>query len=89
MIVAGVMKLIRFCPVLLLGLLCAFHSARGDEAENPFAGYWALTLPGGRPGWLGVESDGNGLNAEMLWAAGSVFKLDGARPKSNSRKPLP
>jgi hypothetical protein len=79
MIVAGVMKLIRFCPVLLLGLLCAFHSARGDEAENPFAGYWALTLPGGRPGWLSVESDGNGLNAEMLWAAGSVFKLDGAR----------
>ena len=24
-------------------------------AENPFLGGWALALPGGAPGWLGVE----------------------------------
>jgi len=41
-------------------------------AENPFLGGWALTLPGGAPGWLGVEEAGGGLKAAMLWGWGSV-----------------
>src|ERR1039458_6128451 len=74
------MKSFRCFPALvLLTLLCALNYSRGAEAENPFAGGWALTLPGGYPGWLGVESDGEQINAEMLWRSGSVFKLDGAR----------
>ena len=73
------MKLFRFHPALLLGLLCALHGSPGAAAENPFAGGWALTLPDGHAGWLGVEPDGNQFNAQMLWAWGSVFKLDGAR----------
>jgi hypothetical protein len=76
---AGRVKLFRFYPALLLSLLCALDVARGGDAENPFAGGWALTLPGGGPGWLGVESDGPAVKAEMLWVAGSVFPLDGAR----------
>ena len=74
------MKSYRCHPaLLLLGLLCVLNYARGDEAENPFVGGWALTLPGGHAGWLGVESDGKRMHAEMLWGWGSVFKLDGAR----------
>jgi hypothetical protein len=72
------MKSFRW-PSLLLSLLCLFGLARADGAENPFVGGWALTLPGGRTGWLGVESSGNRVDAKMLWVAGSVFKLDGAR----------
>jgi hypothetical protein len=75
------MKSNRFCLALLLsfGLLRVFHSARAGDTNNPFAGDWALTIPGGHPGWLGVESDGKQIDAEMLWGWGSVFKLDGAR----------
>jgi hypothetical protein len=73
------MKSIRFYPVLLLlSLLCAFNDSRADDAENPFVGGWALTLPGGHTGWLGVEPHGKGINAQMLWGWGSVFKLDAA-----------
>jgi hypothetical protein len=73
------MRLFRFYPVLLLSLLCLLNCSRMDDAQNPFAGGWALALPGGHAGWLGVESNKEGINAEMLWASGSVFKLDGAR----------
>jgi hypothetical protein len=73
------MKSSRFYPALLLSLLCVVNHSRGDDAENPFIGGWALTLPGDHTGWLGVESDGKQINAQMLWGWGSVFKLDGAR----------
>ncbi|MGA2543233.1 MAG: DUF1080 domain-containing protein [Verrucomicrobiota bacterium] len=74
------MKSFRSFPaLLLLGLLGVLNYSRGDEAGNPFVGGWALTLPGGHAGWLGVESDGDRINAEMLWGWGSVFKVDGAR----------
>ena len=49
-----------------------------DDAQNPFVGGWALMLPGGQPGWLGVESNGSGIEAQMLWGTGSVFKLEGS-----------
>jgi hypothetical protein len=72
------MKSFRFCSALLVASVCVFQCARGDDAGNPFVGGWALTLPGGHTGWLGVEADGNGIDAEMLWGWGSVFKLDDA-----------
>jgi hypothetical protein len=76
---SGRMKSFRFCSALLVCLLCAAHFSRGEDAGNPYAGGWALTLPGGHTGWLGVESGGAGIHAEMLWGGGSVFKLDGER----------
>jgi hypothetical protein len=72
-------KSYRFYPALLISLLCVFHSLSGVAAENLFVGGWALTLPGDHTGWLGVESAGNRINAQMLWGWGSVFKLEGAR----------
>jgi hypothetical protein len=73
------MKLFRFVPTLLLASLCALTFPRRAAAENAFLGNWALTLPGGQPGWLGVESSSAGIKAQMLWVAGSVFPLDSAR----------
>jgi hypothetical protein len=73
------MKSFRISPAVLCSLLCLFHSARAAAADNPFIGGWSLTIPGGYTGWLGVESDGNRVKAQMLWGWGSVFKLDGAR----------
>lgn len=42
-------------------------------ADNPFVGRWALTIPGGGAGWLGVEQKGETLSASVLWGGGSVL----------------
>jgi len=42
-------------------------------AENPFVGRWALTIPGGGAGWLGVTEDGGQLKSSVLWGGGSVL----------------
>jgi hypothetical protein len=52
------------------------------ETTNPFIGRWALTIPGGSAGWLGVEQNGGQLKASILWGGGSVVpvtrvKMDG------------
>lgn len=72
---------IRFLPhrmlVALSGLLIAAGSVLA--ADNPFLGSWALTIPGGHAGWLGVEESGGALKAGMLWGWGSVEPVDSAK----------
>ena len=53
-----------------------------NAADNPFIGRWALTIPGGGAGWLGVESKDGALSSSVLWGGGSVVpttstKVDG------------
>jgi 3-keto-disaccharide hydrolase len=53
-----------------------------NAADNPFIGRWALTIPGGAAGWLGVESKDGALSSSVLWGGGSVLptastKVDG------------
>lgn len=53
-----------------------------NAADNPFIGRWALTIPGGRAGWLGVEEKDGSLSSSVLWGGGSVVpttstKVDG------------
>ncbi|MDP1590657.1 MAG: DUF1080 domain-containing protein [Prosthecobacter sp.] len=53
-----------------------------NAADNPFVGRWALTIPGGGAGWLGVEEKDGALSSSVLWGGGSVVptagtKLDG------------
>ena len=51
---------------------CSAGTALAAESANPYVGHWALTIPGGGAGWLGVtESDGK-LAASILWGGGSV-----------------
>lgn len=60
-------------PVRSLAVL-AFIGLSGamNAADNPFIGRWALTIPGGGAGWLGVEEKDQGLTSSVLWGGGSV-----------------
>ena len=44
-------------------------------ADNPFLGHWALTIPGGGPGWLGIEERDGTLQGSILWGGGSVLPV--------------
>src|SRR5215218_10199953 len=44
-------------------------------AENPFLGRWALTIPGGGAGWLGIEETNGELKGRLLWGGGSVLPV--------------
>jgi len=59
----------------LLALSLASVSARAADKPNPFIGRWALTIPGGGAGWLGVEQDGAGHKSKILWGGGSVVPV--------------
>jgi len=48
-------------------------------AGNPYIGRWALTIPEGRAGWLGVEEKDGKLSSSLLWGGGSVLPTDGTK----------
>jgi hypothetical protein len=47
--------------------------------SNPYVGSWALTVPGGGPGWLGVTERDGKLQAAVMWIGGSVVPVDEVR----------
>ena len=48
-------------------------------AESPFIGRYALKLPGGGAGWLGVEEKAGALSSSILWGGGSVVPTAGTK----------
>jgi len=60
-------------------LVTAMPGLAGAADPNPFLGDWALTLPSGAAGWLGVEQKDGQLQASLLWGGGSVLPLDTAK----------
>ena len=67
-----------FTASILLGL--SFTSLL--RAESVFTGRWALTIPGGGAGWLGVVEKDGAFSSSVLWGGGSVVptastKVDG------------
>ncbi len=64
--------------IFFFALLTACVSVRADETANPYIGHWALTIPGGGAGWLGVTQEAGGLNASILWGGGSVVRMASA-----------
>ena len=56
---------------LLTAFLLTF-TASLTAADNPYLGRWALTLPNGGAGWLGVEEKNGALTSSILWGGGSV-----------------
>ena len=54
-------------------------SATLSAAENLFIGRFALNLPGGGAGWLGVEEKGGQLSSSVLWGGGSVVPTAGTK----------
>ncbi len=64
----------RYALVLLgLSITC---TAFGADAGNPYIGRWALTIPGGGAGWLGVTQEQGYLDSSLLWGGGSVLPTD-------------
>ena len=57
-----------------LVLLGSLHLATADEAKS-FLGRWALAIPGGGAGWLGVTENAGALQSEILWGGGSVVPV--------------
>jgi hypothetical protein len=65
-------------------LLCSLvftllFAATVAQADNPFLGRWALTLPGGSAGWLGIEEKDGALRGSILWSGGSVLPVEGVK----------
>ncbi len=71
---------LKRCFSLLSFVFAILTAAAADKA---FVGDWALTIPGGAAGWLGVDQSGDQLKASMLWGWGSVFPLDTAKMEGN------
>jgi len=63
------------CGMVLLAFSIGCVSIAGESA-NPYIGRWALTIPGGGAGWLGVEEVNGELKASILWGGGSVVPVD-------------
>lgn len=63
---------IRSLPWALYFLCLLGFASITLAANNPFLGEWALTIPGGAAGWLGVHEHNGQLEASMLWGWGSV-----------------
>lgn len=57
----------------------ALASLTASAAESPFIGRFALTIPGGGAGWLGVEEKDGRLSSSVLWGGGSVVPTDGTK----------
>ena len=53
-------------------LLAMLSAQQVVSAADAFLGHWALTLPNGRAGWLGVSEEDGALQAAILWGGGSV-----------------
>jgi hypothetical protein len=67
-------KNIRYVLVsLALWITCV--SVPATETANPYVGRWALTIPGGGAGWLGVTQEDGYLDAGILWGGGSVVPV--------------
>jgi hypothetical protein len=62
--------------LVLVGLVLLCTSAFGAGGSNPFVGCWALTIPGGGAGWLGVTAQDGKLAASILWGGGSVVPVN-------------
>ncbi len=57
-------------------LLMISMGAMAAEDVAPFLGRWALTIPGGGAGWLGVTQEKGYLDAHILWGGGSVVPTE-------------
>lgn len=59
----------------LSALVLAAVLAPAWAADNPFLGHWALTIPGGGAGWLGIKEVNGKLEGSILWGGGSVVPV--------------
>jgi hypothetical protein len=68
--------------IYLTAVLCV-ATVVAAASGNPFIGRWALIIPGGAAGWLGVEEKDGKLQASVLWGGGSVLPAASAKVEGN------
>jgi len=59
---------------LLIAAFAGVTALAASDAD-PFLGRWALTIPGGGAGWLGVTQENGYYDASILWGGGSVVPV--------------
>jgi hypothetical protein len=62
-------------PVVFVSMTAAAQQKQ-YTTDNVYFGRWALTIPGGGAGWLGIEDKGDYLAGSILWGGGSVVPLE-------------
>lgn len=73
-------------PLTVATSAAASVGLASGKPANPFVGRWALIIPGGKAGWLGVtEADGQ-LQASLLWGGGSVVPVQAVEMDGDSLK---
>lgn len=70
------MKKIARHALAITGFWIICTAAGAAAQDNPYIGRWALTIPGGSAGWLGVTQEAGYLDASILWGGGSVVPVD-------------
>lgn len=53
----------------------AEKAAAMSKADEALLGRWALTIPGGRAGWLEIRQEKGWLDGSILWGGGSVVPV--------------
>jgi hypothetical protein len=66
----------QFVLIVVAILLLSGPAAAADKV-NPFIGSWALTIPSGEAGWLGVTENNGALSGSLLWGGGDVSPVAG------------
>lgn len=61
--------------IALIASAAAVFTLSAVAAENPYVGRWALTIPGGGAGWLGIVETNGQLKGSILWGGGSVVPV--------------
>jgi hypothetical protein len=57
---------------------------KAADSTNPYLGSWALTLPNGSAGWLGVTEKDGKLAGIILWGGGSVLPVDSIKVEGDA-----
>jgi len=73
-----------FRNIAFVSILSAFLATNVSAAENPFIGNWALTIPGGGAGWLGITDNCGKLEGSILWGGGSVVPVASVKVEDNT-----
>lgn len=74
-LIMNIRSISRRFAILSSVALVTISSALGAGSPNQFIGHWALTIPGGGAGWLGVTENQGKLSANILWGGGSVVPV--------------
>ena len=59
--------------------LAMIATGASSFAASPLVDRWALTIPGGSAGWLGVVEKDGALSSSVLWGGGSVLPTQGTK----------